>query len=363
MRDGYLPVLRANNIVSGELKFDNLVFVPNERIAPVQQVKMGDIVMATSSGSKAVIGKTALAVDDWQGGFGAFCKVIRPKETIDQVYLSYFFRSPGYRSVISNAVNGSNINNIRNAHIDELNIPLLSLMRQNKSPTSYRRRIRRDSSGKQPMRLPSSFCRALFFPSSATLCGMRRVGKKKPVGELSTSKLGKMLDAQSSTGENLYPYLGNASVRWHSFELDNLKEMEFDEAERQKFSLKSGDILMCEGGEIGRCAIWCESNRNIYFQKALHRIRLKPDVNNEYFVWLMFFYGKRGGFQGMKLSVTIAHLTGEKLKELLIPIPPLKLQQKFVNIVAQTEAVRQKQRAHAEELEEMFQGLLQRYFG
>lgn len=129
-RPGYLPVLRAGNISENGLVFDDLVFVPVERIAARQMLRQNDVVIAASSGSLDVVGKAARSVDNYEGGFGAFCKVLRPGPKVDPAYFAHFFRTPDYRRRISRLAAGVNINNLRNEHINEIPIPLPPLPEQ-----------------------------------------------------------------------------------------------------------------------------------------------------------------------------------------------------------------------------------------
>jgi type I restriction enzyme S subunit len=110
--DGLLPLLRATNI-SQELDFDNLVYVPNRNVSDLQMHRQGDIVIAASSGSKAIVGKAAILCSDWTGTFGAFCAVARPHQAIAAKYLSYYMQTSQYRSYISACSAGVNINNLK----------------------------------------------------------------------------------------------------------------------------------------------------------------------------------------------------------------------------------------------------------
>jgi type I restriction enzyme S subunit len=106
--------------------------------------------------------------------------------------------------------------------------------------------------------------------------------------------------------------------------------MDLNEKDRDTFRLIPGDILICEGGEPGRAAIWRGQIEEMYYQKALHRARAKPEMATaEYIVWLFYVLSKNNGFDDHITSATIAHLTGEKLKAMKIMLPPLELQQKF----------------------------------
>src|SRR5437867_4218027 len=106
-----------------------------------------------------------------------------------------------------------------------------------------------------------------------------------PLGEIASMRLGKMLDAaRQHTGTPL-PYLRNINVRWGEFDLSDLLTMTFAEDEMEEFALRPGDVLVCEGGEPGRSAIWEQRETNIKFQKAIHRVRLPRGVEPR---WLMY---------------------------------------------------------------------------
>ena len=129
-QDGYLPVLRAGNITDNGLVFSDLVYVPKAKVSLKQKLKSGDIVIAASSGSLDVVGKAAPVLSDFDGSFGAFCKVMRPNEKVDAKFLAQFFKTPEYRKKISALAAGANINNLRNEHLDELLVPLFPLSEQ-----------------------------------------------------------------------------------------------------------------------------------------------------------------------------------------------------------------------------------------
>lgn len=101
--------------------------------------------------------------------------------------------------------------------------------------------------------------------------------KKLPwveIQDICETRLGKMLDAKKQTGKNKRLYLRNENVQWMRIDISDLYEMDFDEKDREILRLKTGDVLICEGGEVGRCAIWKGQLDECYYQKALHRARL-----------------------------------------------------------------------------------------
>ncbi|MCD9854518.1 restriction endonuclease subunit S [Epilithonimonas sp. JDS] len=183
------------------------------------------------------------------------------------------------------------------------------------------------------------------------------------IKDVGSSRLGKMLDGKRIIGNNLKPYLRNSNVGWFNFKLDDLLKMDFDENDKVEFSLKNGDVLMCEGGEIGRCAIWRNEIEDCYFQKAIHRIRLNSEyVLPEYFVYMFKNLSDKGGLNEFKSAATISHLTGEKLKKMKLPIPPISLQNQFADRIEKIEAQKQMAQESLAKSEMLFQSLLQESF-
>ena len=147
------------------------------------------------------------------------------------------------------------------------------------------------------------------------------------------SCLGKMLDKAKNQG-TLQPYLRNVNVRWGTFELKDLLQMPFVEEEDERFSVVQGDLVVCEGGEPGRCAIW-ENKESIKFQKALHRIRCFNGALNYYIKIVIEWYASSKNIEKYYTGSTIKHLTGESLNTLQIPLPPIQEQHRIVSIVDQ----------------------------
>lgn len=177
------------------------------------------------------------------------------------------------------------------------------------------------------------------------------------------TRLGKMLDQKQQTGQHVRKYLRNANVQWFRLDLNDVLEMDFDESARETFALKDGDLLICEGGEPGRAAIWRNQLGECYYQKALHRGRPNPNLaRSEYLLWLLWFLSKQGGLSDHVTSATIAHLTGEKLKAMMIPLPPLALQQNFVERLKVHERLRHKFEHALQKQDDLFGALQQRAF-
>ena len=145
-------------------------------------------------------------------------------------------------------------------------------------------------------------------------------------------QLGKMLDKQKNEGEPV-PYLRNANVQWDEFDLANIKTMRMNEADRAKFALANGDLIVCEGGVPGRCAIWT-SNKTMYYQKALHRVRCdKRLLLNTYCELYIRLIVQSHIWDGCFTGTTIKHLPAQTLSSWVLPVPPLAEQRRIVERV------------------------------
>ncbi|MGU5547030.1 MULTISPECIES: restriction endonuclease subunit S [Aeromonas] len=162
---------------------------------------------------------------------------------------------------------------------------------------------------------------------------MRSEWPEVRLGDHVDACLGKMLDVKKNKGTP-EPYLGNSNVRWGTFDLVNLAEMRFEPHEEERYGLLSGDLIVCEGGEPGRCAIWTGTNSpRMKIQKALHRIRPKGNLNN-YFLYYWFCYAAKAGLLEQHFTgTTIKHLTGKAIAALKIPLPPIEFQVALVDVL------------------------------
>lgn len=147
----------------------------------------------------------------------------------------------------------------------------------------------------------------------------------RTLAEVADFELGKMLDQAKNKGQPR-PYLANLNVRWGEFDLSDLREMRFGEHELERFSVRHGDIVMCEGGEPGRCARWTNPREGVMFQKALHRIRPHAELDSAFLYYQFLCIGRTGGFAPYFTGATIKHLPREQLAKVQIRVPELKVQ-------------------------------------
>lgn len=141
-------------------------------------------------------------------------------------------------------------------------------------------------------------------------------------------ELGKTLDSVKNTGTN-HPYLRSVNVRWNEVDLADLKEMRFEPEEVDRYTVRRNDLLICEGGDVGRSCVWTDE-KEILYQNALHRVRFYGECNPFYFMYYMMYYESRGIIKALCKGVTIKHLTGNVLSLIPFALPPLEEQGRIV---------------------------------
>lgn len=179
-------------------------------------------------------------------------------------------------------------------------------------------------------------------------------------------RLGKMLSQAAATGLAPAPYLRNVNIQWDRVDLTDLPEMDFTEAERRTLALRPGDLLVCEGGEVGRAALWCGEIEGCYYQKAVHRVRpLRPsDECVRFLLYTLYAAAKMNVFAVEGNRSTIVHLTGEKLRRHRFAYPGCAEQRAIATFLdretAKLDALLAKKRALIELLKEKRSALISR---
>lgn len=146
--------------------------------------------------------------------------------------------------------------------------------------------------------------------------------------EIATSCLGKTLNKNTDVGEDK-AYLCSINVYWTGIDLNNVKHAKFSTNDISKYRLQNGDLLICEGGDIGRAAIW-HGNSEMYYQNALHRVRFYGNISQQYFLYVLMLLKRNGTLENVSKGMTIKHLVQESLYSIIFPIPPLAEQHRIV---------------------------------
>jgi type I restriction enzyme S subunit len=330
---GYAPLVRATNIMEGRLELDDgLVYVPSTLVKAEQFLRAGDIVLATSSGSLTAVGRSASVTQDWEGGFGAFCGVLRPGPEVIPSYLAYFVSTRPVRERWAGLAAGTNINNLKRKDLEQTPIPLPPLEDQERIVAAIEEQFSRLDAAEVSIR--RSRKQLGVFKASALADSFAGDHPVKRLGELADTQLGKMLSQKANKGTGL-PYLRNKNVHWARFDLDDVAKMEFSAAEAERFLLRPGDVLICEGGEVGRAAVWKGELDVCYYQKALHRVRPRGELLPEFLMYYLRRLADTNGFARYVTGSTIDHLPQEDLRVIPVPAPSTQVQASIVDLIEQ----------------------------
>ena len=157
------------------------------------------------------------------------------------------------------------------------------------------------------------------------------------INDIASSELGKTLDKEKNKGE-YKPYLCSINVFWNKFNLTEMKQMRFEDSELQHYSIQQGDLVICEGGDAGRCAVWPYSY-SVLFQNAIHRVRFKEGIVPYFFMYVIMYLKNNHFLDNYCKGVTIKHFTKTALLSLLVPLPPINEQFRIVAKIEELFAV------------------------
>ena len=183
----------------------------------------------------------------------------------------------------------------------------------------------------------------------------------KKMGEVCQSELGKTLNKSKDKGE-LYPYLCSINILWNNINMSILKQARFEKDEIERYSVKKGDLLVCEGGDIGRAAIW-DREESMLYQNALHRIRFNNTITPVFCLFFLLNLKQKGVIDNRYgKGVTIKHLVKSSLLSIPIPIPPISLQQEFASKIETIEHQKELIKKSIKEVETLFNSRMDYYF-
>ena len=354
--------LRITDIQDGRVDWEQVPWCEcSERELANACLEPGDIVFARTG---ATTGKSYLIRECPEATvFASYLIRVRLSEKAYAPFVSHYFQTAEYWAQISSNVRGVAQPGVNATTLKSLRIPLPPLENQRRIAAILDQAETLRTQRRQALAHLDSLTQSIFLDMFGDPVRNSKGWKKLPFCEACETRLGKMLDARQQTGQDKRRYLRNANVQWFRIDLFDLLEMDFDLAARETFKLEKGDLLICEGGEPGRAAVWRGELEDVYYQKALHRGRPKAGIASaDYLVWLLWFLAHTGGLGDHVTAATIAHLTGEKLKAMPIPLPPLALQQTFATRIQAIEALKATHRVALTELNALFASLQQRAF-
>ena len=174
--------------------------------------------------------------------------------------------------------------------------------------------------------------------------------------------MGKTRDEKRNKG-SFRPFLCAVNVQWDKFELSELKKMRFEDNEYDRYTIRKGDLVICEGGDIGRAAIW-DKDEPIHYQNALHRVRFNEGVDSRFILYYLYFLKQTGILDGRYgKGVTIKHLVKSSLLSIPVPVPPIDEQQRIVFELDLLTDIIDKKNAQLRDLDTLAQSIFYEMFG
>jgi type I restriction enzyme S subunit len=322
------------------------VFVPAGRISPRQLIRRHDVVIAASSGSRDVVGKAARALTDYEGGFGAFCKVLRPGPAVDPAYFAHFFKTQDYRRRASALAAGININNLRNEHLDEMRIPVPSLPVQQRIAEVLDRAeglvaMRRAALVQLDVLIEAIFNYMFGDPATnpkqwpiaalGDLFEIARGGSPRPIDAYITDDPDgiKWITISDASGGSKYITATKRRIRR-------------DGAQRSR-SVKPGDFLLTNSMSFGRPYIMRTSG-------CIHDgwLVLSPrqaELDADYLYCLLGSKAIYSEFERRAGGATVKNLNIDLVRRVLIPVAPVARQREFARRVGAVEALKGRHQA------------------
>lgn len=336
-------------ITTGELK-DDYIHDANEKItteglisSSAKIFKKGTILIALYG---ATVGK--LGILNIDAATNQACCAITANDKIESKYLFYILLSA--RQYLLSEGYGGGQPNISQDIVKNIFIPILETKEQKKVVDYLDQRtakiddlIKKNKKlievlkEKRQAIISHAVTKGLDPNAKMKGSGIEWIGKIPEGWEVKRLKyvaeivLGKMLQNEDAGNDKLKFYMRAQNIQWEVVDTNDVKEMWFSDYEMKKYRLQKGDLLVSEGGEVGRTSLWNGELEECYIQNSVHRVTVnKKLANNKYLLYLLETYGKWGYFESIVNRVSIGHLTREKLKENEIICPPKNEQERIV---------------------------------
>ncbi|WP_051254286.1 restriction endonuclease subunit S [Arenibacter latericius] len=361
--DGYIPILRSNNIKNSNIDLEDLVYVNPSRVKNRQFLRSGDILITASTGSIKVIGKNAYCVKDYDASFGAFCKVVRPKN-IEATYLKHMFQSPQYFSYIQNVVNGANINNIKNEHLDNFKIPLPPLATQKRIAQILDDAAALRDKTAQLLKEYDALAQSIFLemfgdpvtnPKGWDSETINNCSKRIQIGPF-----GSQLH-QSDYQDFGFSLVNPTDIIDSKININRCRKIDKNKFDSlTNYHLEIGDIIMARRGDLSKIAL--VQDRNLFCGTGSLYIRFNNRIIPTFSKYYISHSSTISKLYEKARGITMANLNKSIIKNLDIIVPPIDLQNQFEEKIALIEQQKVLAKQELKESEDLFNCLLQKAF-
>lgn len=367
LNDNSIILLRANNISNnGMINYNDIIYVKKNKVDSDQLIKKNDILICASSGSVNLVGKAAQIKEDKLLSFGAFCKVIRPKN-IHAIYLGYFFQSPYYRKKISSLAQGANINNIRNDDIDNLMINIYDDAKTQKIVAVLDKVTILISRRKEQLEKLDILVKSKFIEMFGDPVLNPKGWEKEKLGEVCDVNPNKDIFKCIDDGVEIsFIPMDNVSVNG-SINTNIIKK--YYEVKNGYSYFKENDVLFAKITpcmENGKSAVAKNLKNGLGVGSTEFHV-LRPNTNYINSVWLYnlihFKWFRLIAENKMTGSAGQRRVPPSFLSDFKTIIPPIDLQNQFAEFVEQVEKNKENIKLSLNQLETLYNALMQEYFG
>jgi len=332
------PFLRVANVGRGSLDLEELheIELFDGELERYRLAK-GDLLVVEGNGSPDQIGRAAT----WRGAIPNTVHQnhlirVRPMKILSARFLELLWNAPDVaRQLKEVAQSTSGLYTLTTSKIKRVRVPLPPLAEQHRIVEVLEGHLSHLDHAQSSV----SHAQQWIFSGRRSMLAevrgraLRSGGRPLPLGSVAETSLGKMLDAQKNIGIQT-PYLRNINVRWGSFDLSDISNVPIPPENLRRYTVSPGDLLVCEGGEPGRCAIWPGSKQSMAYQKALHRVRAKGAVSLRWIALMLEESVRNHRISHLITGTTIKHLPQEKLRRIEIPIPSRRVQEQLLDVMS-----------------------------
>jgi type I restriction enzyme S subunit len=346
----YVPILKANNIQEEGIDTSDLIYIHKSKVKSEQFIKEGDLLLAASSGSKEIVGKNIYFESDFNGSFGAFCKLVRPKKNINPRYLAAFFKSVPYKRHIRKLLSGALINNLKNEYIDSLLIPDISDSAQLHIANLLSKAENLIAQRKESIRLLDEFLKSTFLEMFGDL------ENDTPLKSFCFFSQGIQVPV-----EEQYSECKDGQVRF-------LRIIDFTQSDEPRYINNLGERYFVSEDDISMVRYGASAGFVGYGKKGIianNLFKFNFDKKKVLPVYLVQVLQSQRFKIYIKLKSTgsaMPALSFGMLNDYKIAVPPIELQTQFARIVEKTEALKTQYKQSLQELENLYGSLSQRAF-
>ena len=356
-----VPIVNPANIVNGTISSKNIMYISKDKSIELERYKLevNDIVLARRGDLTkcTIVGNEQVDFICGTGSFFLHLISVLPQ------YFQLVYMSSYMQIILTTECIGATMNNLNQSVLSQILFPLPPLAEQKRlvARTKYMLSIITTLDNEQyslhttikqakakvldlaihgklvsqdPNDEPASELLKRINPKAEIITDNGHY-QKLPVGwcvchinEISESLLGKTLDRTKDNGE-FKRYVCAVNVQWGYFDFTTQKKFRIEAKDFERYAVKRGDLLICEGGDVGRCAIW-DTDTEMYYQNALHRVRCKFGISEKYLQYSLWHFKLNGVIDSLCKGVTIKHFTQSTMNKLEIPLPPFAEQQRIV---------------------------------